>query len=283
MDGILIVDKTPGVTSRDVDNRAKRILDSKGVGHLGTLDPFATGVLVLGVGQGTKLFPFMEDLPKTYRARLELGESRDTGERTGAVTGKASVPALYRDLIDQVLKSFLGEITQVPPAYSAKHVDGKRAYEIAREGKAVELKPQTVRIESIQLLNLSDTWIEFEARVSRGTYIRTLGEDIAKALGTLGYLSSLRRTAVGPYLAEDGVTPELIDASRIIPMSEALPFVPKVYLSSFQERIADSGGRLFLSGRTEERIQAIRSDGTLAGIYGREREGQYRCLRGFKR
>ena len=280
MDGIIVIDKKAGVTSREVDNRAKKLLDESGVGHLGTLDPFATGVLVLGVGRGTKLFPFMEDLHKTYRAVLVLGERKDTGELSGQTLETKEVPPLSREAVRSVLAGFLGVIQQIPPQYSAKHVDGKRAYEIARQGGKVELKPQTVHIYSIALDDLSAGRITFTAEVSRGTYIRTLGEDIAARLGTVGYLESLRRTEVGPFKCEAGVDIEAISDKSLLSLEAASSFLPTVVVEGLQEKMAAQGGRLFLESEAPL-LRVLSSSHHLMGIYGREKGGSYRCLRGF--
>ncbi len=283
MDGIIVVDKPAGVTSREVDNLAKKVLDEPGVGHLGTLDPFATGVLVLGVGRGTKCFPFMEDLSKTYRATLALGAQTDTGEHTGAIIQTAPVPQLSLEQIKEVLESFLGETEQLPPSYSAKHVDGKRAYEIARSGGQVKLAPQTIRIDRIKLIdfNSEEKTLVFEADVSKGTYMRTLGEDVAKKLNTVGHLTALRRLRVGPFRADFGCAPEDLKTAKLLSMNEALSFLPAVELTPAQVKAVSYGSPLFLSDQTAERIRCVGTDGQLLAVYGRDRSGSYRCLRGF--
>ena len=283
MDGIIVVDKPAGYTSRQIDNLAKAQLDEAGVGHLGTLDPFATGVLVLGLGRGTKLFPFMEDLGKTYRATLALGVQTDTGEDTGSAIASAPVPALSAERIREVLKTFLGETSQIPPSYSAKHVEGKRAYEIARAGGQVTLAPQIIRIERIELLDYDPAvqTLVFEADVSKGTYIRTLGEDIARKLGTVGHLAALRRLRVGPFLAEEGCGIEGLKTAMVLSLSEALSFIPAVELTPAQIKAVSYGSPLFLSDQTAERVRCLDGEGQLLAIYGRDRSGSYRCLRGF--
>lgn len=291
MDGIIPVDKPAGITSRELDNRAKRILDSPGVGHLGTLDPFASGLLILGVGQGTKLFPFMEDFYKTYVATLKLGQKTDTGELNGEVVETRNVPSGWRNNVDQVLKSFLGEREQVPPRYSAKHVDGKRAYELAREGKSFELNPQRIQIKDIWVESVTEDTLVFGATVSRGTYIRTLGEDIAEELGTCGYLTTLRRTDVGPFHTEDSkeeknriytaISADYIYTDSIISLEDATSFMTTIEATGQQVRAVENGAVLFLSGDLPETVRAL-VEGKLRAIYRKAHDGSYRCARGFK-
>lgn len=291
MDGIIPVNKPAGITSRELDNRAKRILDSPGVGHLGTLDPFASGLLILGVGQGTKLFPFMEDFDKTYVATLKLGQKRDTGELNGEVIETRDVPSDWKDHVNQVLKSFLGDGEQVPPRYSAKHVDGKRAYELARDRKSFELSPQRIQIKDIWVESMTEDTLVFGATVSRGTYIRTLGEDIAQELGTCGYLTALRRTDVGPFHTEDSkkeknriytaINAENISTGSIISLEDATSFMETVEATGQQVRAVENGAVLFLSGDLPEIVRVL-VEGKLRDIYRKAPDGAYRCARGFK-
>lgn len=261
------------------------------MGHLGTLDSFASGLLILGVGQGTKLFPFMEDFYKTYVAALKLGQRTDTGELNGEVVETRNVPSDWRGRVDQVLKSFLGEREQVPPRYSAKHVDGKRAYELAREGKCFELNPQRIQIKDIWVESMTDDTLVFGATVSRGTYIRTLGEDIAEELGTFGYLTALRRTGVGLFHTEDSrgeqnriyaaIDAENISTDSIISLEDATSFMTTIEAAGQQIRAVENGAVLFLSGDLPEVVRIL-VEGKLRAIYRKAPDGSYRCARGFK-
>ena len=209
MNGVLIIDKPIGVTSFDVIRDIRKEYGTKKVGHTGTLDPMATGVLPILIGDATKLSDYLMDHDKEYIAVLKLGEKRDTGDSEGKIIETSKVPILTIEEIKNTLKAFIGKISQIPPMYSAIKVNGKKLYELAREGKEIERKPRSVEIYSIELLeveknkeNIIDK-IKFKVNCSKGTYIRTLCEDIAEKLGTVGYMKELRRTRVGRFTLED--------------------------------------------------------------------------------
>lgn len=203
--GILVIDKPPGPTSYDCIRFLRRTcgLPKKWkIGHLGTLDPFATGVMVIALGQAVRYAAYAFNSDKEYRARLWLGEETDTLDFTGKVTESQEIPENWRDRLESVKEKFTGKCLQVPPQYSAKQVDGKRSYKAARKGEKLELKAVEVEIYSLEFGESQDNWVDFTAKVSGGTYIRSLGRDIAKGLGTLGYLIGLERTASGPFKKE---------------------------------------------------------------------------------
>lgn len=209
MNGVLIIDKPIGVTSFDVIRDIRKEYGTKKVGHTGTLDPMATGVLPILIGDATKLSDYLMDHDKEYIAVLKLGEKRDTGDSEGNIIEASKIPNLTTQEIESTLKAFIGKISQIPPMYSAIKVNGKKLYELAREGKEIERKPRSVEIYSIELLeveknteNIIDK-IKFKVNCSKGTYIRTLCEDIAEKLGTVGYMQELRRTRVGKFTLED--------------------------------------------------------------------------------
>lgn len=209
MNGVLIIDKPIGVTSFDVIRDIRKEYGTKKVGHTGTLDPMATGVLPILIGDATKLSDYLMDHDKEYIAVLKLGEKRDTGDSEGNIIETSKIPNLTTQEIESTLKAFIGKISQIPPMYSAIKVNGKKLYELAREGKEIERKPRSVEIYSIELLeveknkeNIIDK-IKFKVNCSKGTYIRTLCEDIAEKLGTVGYMKELRRTRVGKFTLED--------------------------------------------------------------------------------
>ena len=261
MDGILIIDKPAGLTSHDVVARVRRILRTKRVGHTGTLDPFATGVLVLLVGQATRLAQFLDKDEKEYEALAQLGYETDTGDKTGSPRGEMPGPnsgiqisysefeisnfesqistRISRHQIDNVLDEFRGEIEQLPPMYSAKKIDGKKLYELARQGLDVQRKPIKIEIKTLELLPSEDvdSGPSFRIRVvcSAGTYIRTLAEDIGRKLGVGAHLQELRRTRAGRFDLSGAVTLEQLDpmddpSSALLPMPEAVSHLPKLVL-----------------------------------------------------
>jgi tRNA pseudouridine55 synthase len=225
----------------------RRLAGQKRVGHAGTLDPLAEGVLPVLLGRATRLADFIQLGHKTYVAEISLGTSTDTDDAEGEVIGRQPVPPLSRPDLEVVLAGFTGEILQTPPRYSALKVGGRRAYALARSGEDVELAARPVTIHAVRLLETSDTALRIEVACSKGTYIRALARDIAQALGTVGHLSSLVRTRVGPFALEDALTPAEI-ANRgvpdtIQPADHAMPDVPRHTLS-------DDGALRFLNGQS---------------------------------
>ncbi len=202
--GFLLVDKPAGITSHDVVDAVRRVTGIRRVGHSGTLDPFATGLLIIGVNAATKQLGNLQGLPKTYVATMYLGTTSDTGDITGVLTTRSDVRCEMSD-VKSTLPSFLGPISQIPPMYSAKKVGGKKLYELARAGKTIERKPVRVTISSIRLLDYNWPQAEIVVTCSSGTYIRTLVEDIGKALGSGAYTEALRRTAIGSWHIEDAL------------------------------------------------------------------------------
>lgn len=214
MTGIVIVDKPAGWTSQDVTARLRRVFGTRRIGHGGTLDPMATGVLPVFVGRATRGVEFFEHADKTYEAVLRLGTVTDTQDSTGTVLEKrpaAVTEAEFRD----ILPKFTGKIAQVPPMYSAIKVDGKKLYELARAGKEVERKPREITIFSLELLEFSGETAKIRVHCSKGTYIRTLCHDIGAALGCGACMETLRRTAAGEYTLADSVGLDtLLNAER---------------------------------------------------------------------
>jgi tRNA pseudouridine55 synthase len=203
MDGILLIDKPPGWTSHDVVAKVRGVLKAQTgekikVGHTGTLDPMATGLLILVVGKYTKRAEQFSKMNKTYEAEVTLGYTSTTADKEGELTKKSARQPSQKE-IDEALSTFLGEIEQTPPAFSAIKVDGQRAYKAARAGKTMNIEPRKVTIYEITDVSYGYPNLKFTAKVSSGTYIRTLAEDIGQKLGTGGYLSSLRRTQVGLF------------------------------------------------------------------------------------
>ena len=230
--GVVVVDKPVGWTSHDVVAKVRRLAGQKRVGHAGTLDPLASGVLPVLLGRATRLMELVQSGRKTYRTTVTLGSATDTDDGEGSVVAEAPVPALSASTIEDALTGFRGEILQAPPPYSALKVDGQRAYARARRGESVTLALRPVTIDALDLLAFSSTELELQVVCSKGTYIRALARDIARALGTVGYMSALRRTSVGAFsateasspdrLATDGLTTHIVSAQRVLPEAPLL-------------------------------------------------------------
>jgi tRNA pseudouridine55 synthase len=246
MDGLLIIDKPEGITSHDVVARVRRILKTRRVGHTGTLDPFATGVMVVLVGKATRLAQFLDKDVKEYEATIRLGFETDTGDRTGLRTADRGLrneeiaEVLGGTDLEEVLEEFRGEIEQVPPMYSAKKVEGKKLYELARAGKKIERKPIKVSIYEFELLSEEQirnpkSAIRIRVVCSAGTYIRTLAEDIGKRLGTGAHLEELRRTRSGKFDLSQSITLDRLEkldnpGLELLPIQEAVRHLPQFIL-----------------------------------------------------
>ena len=217
LDGIIVINKSKGCTSHDVVSKVKKILNEK-VGHTGTLDPNATGVLPLLVGKGTKLSYYLIEHDKEYVVTLQLGSKTDTADCEGNVIEEKDVDeeSLIKDNIEKVLASFLGKQQQVPPMYSAIKVNGKKLYEYARKNETIEIKPREIEIYKINLIDIlkEEKQIIFKVKCSKGTYIRSLCEDIAKKLNTVGYMKELQRTIVGNFNIENSITIEELEYNK---------------------------------------------------------------------
>lgn len=263
---LTLIDKEVGLTSNSVVGKVRHVSGNSRVGHSGTLDPFASGLMVVALGQGTRLLPFLHNTPKRYQARLILGASTDTGDLTGEVVERRTVPDSSGILLDEVISSQLGESMQVPPVYSARKVDGVRSYQLAREGRAVELGASAINIYEISGTWISDEIIDFEVSCSRGTYVRTLGEDIAKGLGTLGYLSQLRR------IESDGFS--VSDASPLPNEKDDLHFCDSKVIERFDSLGVDQAIAKRLSNGVEVDLNNLDSDRVhsdgLTFVYPRE-------------
>lgn len=203
--GVLAVDKPAGPTSHDAVDRARRSLGTHRIGHFGTLDPFASGLLVLGIGPATRLAPFCLDHPKTYRAIVRLGERSDTDDSEGTIETLPVASPPDRAAVERACAAWVGTMEQVPPAFSAKHVDGRRAYALARAGETVTLAAATVRIDAIEIERYDWPELEIVVRCGPGTYLRALARDLGEELGTGGHCDMLRRLASGPFRVEDAL------------------------------------------------------------------------------
>lgn len=254
MNRIFILNKPLEFTSQDAVSKLKKILNQKKAGHTGTLDPMATGVLPILVGETTKLSKYLIEHKKTYIAVLKLGTCTDTGDSEGKIIEekKVNIENLIKDKVEFVLNEFLGKQIQTPPIYSAIKINGKKLYEYARNGMEVEIPKREIEIYNIKLIKLdkNEKEIEFEVECSKGTYIRTLCEDIAKKLDTIGYMKSLIRTKVNNFKLEDTITFEDLENNKnneewllhkSYTMEEIFDYLPKLELN-------DRKKELFLNG-----------------------------------
>jgi tRNA pseudouridine55 synthase len=253
LDGVLPVDKPVGPTSHDIVGMTRRALRTRRIGHTGTLDPFASGLLLLCIGSATRLAEFLTRLPKRYHARLRLGQRTDTDDRTGRIVADSND---WRDVSQQrfedVLARFRGDILQVPATFSAKKQRGERAYHAAREGRAVTLEPAAVQILELSLVDWDPPHAELDVACSSGTYVRALARDIGDVLGVGAHLAALRRTALGPHFIEHALPVEsLTDSVRVrevlIPPLAALRDMPHVALDDEQLRNVRHGRALELA------------------------------------
>lgn len=235
-DGILLLDKPAGLTSNAALQRAKRIMGSKKAGHTGSLDPIATGLLVLLFGEATKVSDYILNADKSYRATLRLGQTTTTGDSEGEILTERPV-RVEREQLLAVLRQFMGEIAQIPPMYSAIKQGGRPLYELARKGVEVAREPRRVRIDRLDLLAWEGDWLELDIVCSKGTYIRSLAMDIGEALGCGAYVQALRRVQTGPFDVRDALTLEALAVSReagecpLQPMDLALSYLPAVTLT----------------------------------------------------
>ncbi len=273
VDGILLIDKGEGETSYHVVRKVKDVFPGHKVGHAGTLDPFATGLLVILLNKGTKISRFLMAQDKIYQATVRLGEETDTLDPTGKVTARQPVPSLSKARVEQVAKGFVGEIEQVPPVFSALKVQGKRAYEIARKGGTVRLKPRRVTIYQLKVLDMARETVELEIHCSSGTYIRTLASDFSKALGTCGHLVQLRRIASGSFTVLKAIPSAEISRDRerglreaVIPLNQALDFMPELDIAprlaekirhGYQPEWSDLGEKFNPAHKDQETLRLV--------------------------
>jgi len=273
-DGLLVLDKPHGVTSRAaVDAAIRWFPGGTKLGHTGTLDPLATGVLVLCVGRATRLTEFVQDMPKTYIADITLGARSATDDAEGPITpadcqlSRDEGPGSRtpdRPSIETALHSFLGTIQQVPPAFSAAKLAGRRSYDLARQGRAADLAPRTVRIDRFDVLHFDYPTLRLEIVCGKGTYIRSLARDLGERLGCGGYISALRRTRVGPFDPEQAVPLEAgaeTARSRLLPPAAAVAGLPRAVLDKEQLSCFGRGQSVCLG--TPEGVKPA-SDVTLA-------------------
>jgi tRNA pseudouridine55 synthase len=262
-EGLLLVDKPKGVTSHDVVDTVRRALGTRKVGHAGTLDPMATGLLILGVGRTTRLLRFLGDLPKTYEGTGRLGEETDTLDAEGALVRSAEVRVTERALED-AMAALEGASMQRPPAYSAVKVGGRKLYEAAREGRGVEAEPRPIRIDAFDLVAFDGRDFDFRVTCSGGTYVRVLVADIGATLGCGAHLVRLVRTRIGRFELAEAVAPEAPGA--LLPSERAVAHLPRVDLAAPEAETARHGGALGPAGIGGP-YAVFAPDGCLIGVY----------------
>ncbi len=270
--GLVIVDKPAGWTSHDVVAKIRKLAATKRVGHAGTLDPMATGVLVVGVEKATRLLGYLALTQKEYSGTIRLGQSTDTDDADGAITGHVPVRNISESELESAIARLTGEISQVPPGVSAIKVGGKRSYRLARDGAAPELSPRTVTVSvfAVEQLRPAGDVLDVDVRVtcSSGTYIRALARDLGAALGAGGHLTALRRTRVGPYLISQAVTLEQL-AGRFeqIPLAAAAAAAfERRDLTAAEAQAVGHGAKLELTGTGEAPVAAFGPDGSLIAL-----------------
>ncbi|MDO5135520.1 MAG: tRNA pseudouridine(55) synthase TruB [Eubacteriales bacterium] len=293
MNGILVINKEKGFTSHDVVAKLRGILHMKKIGHTGTLDPEAVGVLPVALGKGTRLVELLTEKEKTYEAVLRLGVVTDTQDMTGSVLEERPV-AVTREEVEKALLGFLGDQMQIPPMYSALKVGGKKLYELAREGKVVERKPRPVHFYEIHLEDMELPRVRFTVTCSKGTYIRTLCHDLGEALGCGGCMEELLRTRVGRFSMEDAYTlqevEEAVSENRVeelvYSIEEVLSEYPAVRCLPEGDRLLKNGNplpeELLERGCREGWIRMYDSAGAFIGVFQwRDARGSYYPIKMF--
>lgn len=275
VDGILLLDKPEGLTSNAALQRVRRLYRARKAGHTGSLDPGASGLLPICFGQATKVSGLLLDADKTYQVTIALGARTATGDREGEVLERADVPPLDEASVRVAAARFLGESMQVPPMYSALKHQGERLYRLARRGIEVERAARPVVIRRIDILGIGESRLDLELDCSKGTYVRTLAEDLAAALGTIGHVERLRRTRLGPFgpehhhslasLEQPGLDESSLDA-RLLPPDAALPALPAVRLGIAEQAFVLQGAPVFAAGPAGSRVRMYGPDGRFLGV-----------------
>jgi tRNA pseudouridine55 synthase len=284
LDGWIILDKPQGITSTQAVNKVKRALDAQKAGHGGTLDPLATGILPIALGAATKTVPYVMDSTKIYHFTIKFGEARDTDDAEGAVVASSEARPTDEQ-IRAVLPQFIGNIMQVPPAFSAIKVDGERAYDLARAGAPPELPPRPAQVDRFELIGRPDAdHAEFEVQSGKGVYMRSLARDLSRACGTVGHIAVLRRLRVGPFLESMAVsldkfldpahTPATL-AETLLPLSTALDDIPALALNAAEFHALSQGqaislvdlmGRIPETANPDEGLVRITAAGRVAAL-----------------
>jgi tRNA pseudouridine55 synthase len=279
MFGLLNIHKPSGITSRQVVDVVQRLVRPHKAGHAGTLDPLASGVLVVGVGRATRLTQYVQRMSKQYRATFLLGRSSETEDIEGQVHLLDNPPQPGREEIEQAAAALTGQIEQCPPAYSALKLGGKRAYQLARAGKAVELAPRMVTIYQLDVLRYDYPELEVNIRCSGGTYVRSLGRDLARRGGSEAVMAALVRTAIGEFTIENAVVLDALNAENLqrhlIPPLAAVALMPHVRLSADQQQRVSQGQFLDDVDCSESECAALDEQGALVAILERRPNGSF--------
>jgi tRNA pseudouridine55 synthase len=258
----VILDKPSGMTSTQAVAKVRHIFDAQKAGHAGTLDPLATGILAIALGEATKTVPFVQESAKIYRFTAQWGESRDSDDAEGKITGTSDIRP-SREAIEAILPRFTGALSQVPPAYSAIKVAGERAYDLAREGEEVHLEPRQVQVHEARLLTAEKDQAVFEILCGKGTYVRSWVRDIAQALGTLGHVTALRRTRLGPFQEKETVGLETLTPfmhspaafAYLKPLSTALDGIPALAVTGNDTIRIRSGNPILIRANMFARME----------------------------
>lgn len=279
MDGIILINKPAGMTSHDVVNKIRKLLHTKKVGHCGTLDPNATGVLVVCVNKATKVLQFLTSDSKEYIATLSLGTSTDSYDASGNVIEKKEYQKIDDAKIIACIKSFIGKQEQKPPLYSAIKVNGKKLYEYARKGETVEVPTRTIKIDYLDVLMIKDNLIKFKVGCSKGTYIRSLCFDIAAKLGYPGHMQDLIRTRSGKFVLDDCFTLEQIAAGEFDCLSL------ETALSDFKQLVIEDENIVYhgkkIKSDLDEQVVIVNKDKKVLAMYGPDGNGYLKNIRGL--
>lgn len=272
MDGVLVIDKPAGMTSHDVVDKVRRKLDMKKVGHGGTLDPDATGVLLIGVGRATRFLSYAQSAPKRYRAEVVFGTTTSTQDASGEILRTVAVDLERAELV-RALSTFVGDIEQVPPMVSAVRIGGERLYEKARRGEDVDRPARRVTIYNLELVDFNqgdETVAVLDVTCSGGTYIRTLAHDLGEAVGPGAHMRTLRRTAAGGFTLDEAVHIEAVSPEVVRPLVEVVRDLPQTEVSEDDAALALNGRPLFFEEGVEEgAVTAVTFSGRLLGVYRR--------------
>ncbi|MDX5376237.1 MAG: tRNA pseudouridine(55) synthase TruB [Halomonas sp.] len=276
VNGVLLLDKPRGASSNHALQRVRRLLQAQKAGHTGTLDPMATGLLPVCLGEATKFSAHLLEADKVYRTRVQLGAVTDTGDAEGEVVERCEVPPLTPVDIERALERFRGEIEQVPPMYSALKHQGRKLYELAREGKSVERAVRRVTVYDARLLAFEGDAFELEVRVSKGTYVRTLAEDIGRALGSGAHITALRRLATGPFDSEGMLPIEALEAlsgqeereATLLPVDVLVAHLPKVEVDerARQRLMHGQAASVAATGEKTGKLTRLYCDETFLGL-----------------
>lgn len=281
INGFLLIDKDKDWTSRDVCNKISRLFNTKKVGHIGTLDPFATGLMIVALGEATKCLPYISDDKKRYITTLKLGEKTSTGDLTGNLVETKDIPLLNEEKIKDVLSSFLGKSKQTPPMCSAIHYNGQKLYTLYQQGIEVDVPSREIEIYDINFISYVNNEIKFDVLVSKGTYIRSLGEDIANKLETVGHLIELRRTQINEIDVENAFKIDQVDINNVTSINDMMiNFLPLHMVDKKAALDVKNGIDLSLEINSEK-VLIINEDKTPIAFYGKIDNSKYHCLRGL--